>query len=246
VLFELEEVSLSRGGALVLDRLSAVIPPGATAVVGPSGSGKSSLLRLLNRLADPDRGRILYRGTPLPELDVLGLRREVMLVPQLPALVPGTVADNIAFAARLARRERYDAGRALRAAGLAPSFADRDAAQLSVGEQHRAMLARALATEPRVLLLDEPTANLDPRSTGWLVDFLQDLSVTSVATTHNLSLAGELGDRVLVLSEAHQLIFDGHMEDLLGDREKLLAANLVHSHRRRGSRERRLHLHDWS
>ena len=97
-----------------------------------------------------------------------------------------------------------------------------------------------------MLLLDEPTANLDPRSTGWLIDFLEDLSVTSVATTHNLSLAGELGDRVLVLSEGHELIFDGPIEDLLGDEEKLLAANLMHSHRRGRSRDRRLHLHDWS
>jgi cobalt/nickel transport system ATP-binding protein len=100
--------------------------------------------------------------------------------------------------------------------------------------------------EPKLLLLDEPTANLDPRSTGWLVDFLQDLSVTSLATTHNLGLAAELGDRVLVLSERHELIFDGLMQDLLADEEKLLAANLVHSHRRGSSRARRLHAHEWS
>jgi cobalt/nickel transport system ATP-binding protein len=118
--------------------------------------------------------------------------------------------------------------------------------QLSGGEKQKVCLAALLALEPQVLLLDEPTANLDPRSTGWLVDFLQDLSVTSVATTHNLSLAGELGDRVLVLSEAHRLIFDGRMEDLLGDEEKLLAANLVHSHRHGRPRDKRLHLHDWS
>jgi cobalt/nickel transport system ATP-binding protein len=118
--------------------------------------------------------------------------------------------------------------------------------QLSGGEKQKVCLAALLCLEPRVLLLDEPTANLDPRSTGWLVDFLQDLSVTSVATTHNLSLAGELGDRVLVLSEKHQLIFDGRVEELLGDEDKLLAANLVHRHRSGGSRERRLHVHDWS
>jgi cobalt/nickel transport system ATP-binding protein len=118
--------------------------------------------------------------------------------------------------------------------------------QLSGGEKQKVCLASLLALQPRVLLLDEPTANLDPRSTGWLVDFLQDLSVTSLATTHNLSLAAELGDRVLVLSEAHELIFDGRMEELLGDEEKLLAANLMHSHRRGHSRERRPHVHDWS
>ncbi len=91
MLFALREVGLDRGGRAVLDSLSAGIPAGATAVVGPSGAGKSTLLRLLNRLADPDRGEISYRDRPLDAYDPLALRREVALVPQLPALLAGTV-----------------------------------------------------------------------------------------------------------------------------------------------------------
>ena len=160
MLFELSEVSLTRGDRRVLDSVSAAIPAGATAIVGPSGAGKSTLLRLLNRLADPDAGTIPYRGRPLVEYEPLALRREVSLVPQLPALLEGTVESNLAYAADLAGKE-LDAERCLRLAGLDPDFAGRDVAKLSVGEQQRAMLARALAQEPAVLLLDEPTSALD-------------------------------------------------------------------------------------
>ena len=92
MLFELRDVCLARCGRTVLEGFDAEVPVGATAVVGPSGSGKSTLLRLLNRLADPDRGTISYRGEPIAARDPLRLRREVSLVPQLPALLDGTVA----------------------------------------------------------------------------------------------------------------------------------------------------------
>src|SRR6187402_343533 len=163
VLFELRNVSLSRGGRTVLDALSAELPAGATAIVGPSGAGKSTLLRLLNRLADPDRGSIRFRGEPLGEREPRRLRREVALVPQLPALLEGTVRDNLAYAARLAGKP-LDCERSLGLAGLDPEFAERPVERLSVGEQQRAMLGRALAQEPSVLLLDEPTSALDHES----------------------------------------------------------------------------------
>src|SRR5262249_48611528 len=100
VLFELRDVSLARCGRQALGSFAARVSPGSTAVVGPSGSGKSTLLRLLTRLADPDRGSISYRGEPLDACDPLRLRREVSLVPQLPALLDGTVEANIRYAAR--------------------------------------------------------------------------------------------------------------------------------------------------
>jgi putative ABC transport system ATP-binding protein len=206
VLFELDDVTLRRGGALVLDRFSAGIEEGVTAIVGPSGSGKSSLLRLLNRLADPDSGRISYRGAPIADRDVLSLRREVMLVPQLPALAPGTVTDNIAYACRLARHPPADPGPALTAAGLDPAYADRDVAKLSVGERQRAMLARALAVEPAVLLLDEPTSALDSEATATVERALaalggrRDLSI--VLVTHDADQAERLADAVIAVAPA--------------------------------------------
>ena len=101
-------------------------PPGRPASPGPSGSGKSTLLRLLDRLADPEAGTVRYRGADVRERDPLELRREVGLVPQLPALLEGTVADNVRFAAELAGREP-DVDRLLDLAGLDASFAERDA-----------------------------------------------------------------------------------------------------------------------
>jgi putative ABC transport system permease protein len=165
VLFELDGVTMERAGKTVLRDVTARLPEGASCIAGPSGSGKSSLLRLLNRLADPVAGTVRYRGADVREHDVLELRREVCLVPQLPALLEGTVEDNIRFAADLAHREP-EVHRLLDLAGLDGSFAERDAAKLSVGEQQRAMLARALALEPRVLLLDEPTSALDEDKSG--------------------------------------------------------------------------------
>ncbi|MCW2989031.1 MAG: hypothetical protein JWM24_1969, partial [Solirubrobacterales bacterium] len=156
MLFELRDVGLARGGRTVLDGVSAAIPAGAAAIVGSSGSGKSTLLRLLDRLADPDSGEISYRGEPLDSYEPLALRRQVALVPQLPALLSGTVESNLRYAAGLAGKE-LDASRSLRLAGLDPEYAGRDVARLSVGEQQRAMLGRALAQQPQVLLLDEPT-----------------------------------------------------------------------------------------
>jgi putative ABC transport system ATP-binding protein len=202
MLFELERVTLRRAGKVVLDGLTCSLPEGASCVAGPSGSGKSTLLRLLNRLADPESGTVRYRGADVRERDPLELRREVGLVPQLPALVDGTVADNVRFAAGLGGTEP-DLSRLLDLAGLDDSFADRDAAKLSVGEQQRAMLARALALEPQVLLLDEPTSALDAAARdvieATLLHLRQRLDVSTVVVTHDLAQARRLADHVIRL-----------------------------------------------
>jgi putative ABC transport system ATP-binding protein len=200
MLFELEQVELARGGKPVLRGLQAALPVGSSCVAGPSGSGKSTLLRLLNRLSDPDSGRVLYHGEDVRGRDPLALRREVMLVPQLPALNEGSVADNVRFAADLAQTEP-DIERLLDLAGLDSSFADRDAARLSVGEQQRAMLARALAAEPRVLLLDEPTSALDQGTRdaveATLRDLRERLDISLVLVTHDLDQARRMADWVV-------------------------------------------------
>ncbi len=204
VLFELRDVSLTRGERRVLDAVDAGIEPGATAIVGPSGAGKSTLLRLLNRLADPDTGTIDYRGRPLDSYDPLALRREVSLVPQLPALLPGTVESNLAYAARLAGKQ-LDAAQCLRHAGLDAGFAERDVSRLSVGERQRAMLARALAQQPGVLLLDEPTSALDSEARDAIEATLRrlrgELDLSLIVVTHDPEQARRLADRAVRLRD---------------------------------------------
>ena len=171
-------------------------------MLGRSGSGKSTLLRLLNRLADPDQGVVRYRGTDVRELDVLDLRRRACLVPQLPAPLPGTVEDNVRYGPALAGRS-VDVARALQLAGLSADYAPREAARLSVGEQQRVMLARALALEPEALLLDEPTSALDAAAPGGVERTLhglrERLSVSSVIVTHDDEQARRLAPRAVEL-----------------------------------------------
>jgi UDP-glucose/iron transport system ATP-binding protein len=180
----------------VLNGLSLEIDDGATAILGPSGSGKSTLLRLLNRLADPDEGEVRFHGEDVRELDPLELRRRAVLVPQLPAPLPGTVADNVGYGPSLLGRQVDPVG-PLALAGLEPGYAQRDAGRLSVGEQQRVMLARALALDPEVLLLDEPTAALDDEAKRGVERTLAQLPCATVLVTHDRGQAGRLAQRVV-------------------------------------------------
>jgi len=227
-----------------------------TVLLGCNGSGKSTLLKILNGLIAPTAGRVLYQNeeiTPARLKEPALHRRfrgEVALLFQNPdaMLFNPTVFDEIAFGPRqmgladVDARVRHWADQVGVSAHLTrPPFG------LSGGEKQKVCLAALLALEPKVLLLDEPTAALDPRSTGWLIDFLADLPVTTLTATHNLSLAPELGSRALVLGEDHRLIYDGPVQSLLADLDKLAAANLVHTHRHsHGDIEHRhTHVHDW-
>jgi putative ABC transport system ATP-binding protein len=202
MLFRLQSVSYARAGRRVFSGLNLGLGEGTTAVVGPSGAGKSTLLRLLNRLADPDGGAITYRERDVRDYDVLELRREVALVPQLPALLPGTVAENVSYGPRLCGRE-CDVAAMLALAGLDGTFAGRSALQLSVGEQQRVMLARALALRPAVLLLDEPTAALDEQTRDaverTLIDLRDRLSAALIIVTHDPAQARRLSDQIVAL-----------------------------------------------
>ena len=194
--------------------LTAAIPPGASCVAGPSGSGKSTLLRLLNRLADPDAGVVRYRARDVREYDPLALRREVCLVPQLPAPLEGTVADNVLYGVRLVGGDA-DVPRLLELCGLDGGFAERDASQLSVGEQQRVMLARALALEPAVLLLDEPTSALDEDARDAversLLRLRSELDLSYVLVTHDLAQATRLADWVLRLELGGTAVGSGEL-----------------------------------
>ena len=217
MLFELERVTMERDGKVVLQDVSASLPRGASCVAGPSGSGKSTLLRVLNRLADPGSGTVRYEDGDVRERDPLELRREVCLVPQLPALLEGTVEENIRFAAGLAGLEP-DVPKLLDLAGLAASFADRASSKLSVGEQQRAMLARALSLKPRVLLLDEPTSALDEGARGaveaTLLDLRERVKISTVLVTHDLAQARRMAEWMVRLDEG-RVVAEGNLREHL-------------------------------
>jgi putative ABC transport system ATP-binding protein len=218
-LFRLEQVTLRRGGAIVLDGVTAELPAGATCVWGRSGAGKSTLLRLLNRLADPSAGRVLLHGVDVRTLDPLTLRRRVALVPQLPCLVGETVRDNLEYGPRLARRPApVDVASLLARVDLDAELASREAARLSVGQQQRVMLARALALEPEVLLLDEPTSALDAGAREAVEETLVRLreagDLSLVLVTHDRAQAARLADWLVEL-EGGRLVREGPALEVL-------------------------------
>jgi putative ABC transport system ATP-binding protein len=201
-LFGLEAVTLRRGGRTVLDRLDAELTEGVTCIFGPSGAGKSTILRLLGRLTDPDEGVVRYRTIDVRQFDPVALRRAVVLVPQLPALVAPTVEGNILYGPGL-RGVDVDVRRTLRLANLDGGYARREAASLSVGEQQRVMLARALALDPAVLLLVEPTSAVDPASRRAVEETLahlrDELDISLVLVTHDRDQAERLADSFVEL-----------------------------------------------
>jgi putative ABC transport system ATP-binding protein len=211
-LFRLENVTFR-----ALSHVTAELPRGASCIWGPSGAGKSTILRLLNRLADPESGRVLFEGRDVRELDPLELRRKAALVGQLPAPIPGTVAENVSYGASLLNR-KVDVARLLEHVALPRDYGERDALRLSVGEQQRLMLARALALEPEVLLLDEPTSALDAASRDTIEETLahlrDDLGVSLVVVTHDLEQARRLADWVVEIGAGHLLI-EGAAEEVL-------------------------------
>jgi ABC-type multidrug transport system fused ATPase/permease subunit len=199
----LDDVSLDRGGRPVLRGVSLSAPAGAvTALLGPSGAGKSSVLRCLVRLEEPDAGRVLLDGADVRELDPCALRRRVGLVAQTPAMLPGTVRENLAYATEGLREDELRA--ALGHAGLnAVEFLDRPSAELSGGERARVAIARALVRRPEALLFDEPTAALDPARAAGIAELIarlarEDLAV--VLTTHDVALVGRVADRAVLLA----------------------------------------------
>ncbi len=258
-MIKVENVSHAYDGSPVLVDVSFEIGPGEKVVLlGSNGTGKTSLLKILNGLIFPREGRYVYKGRHVTK----GLlkdrstnrefRQEVVLLFQNPEamIFNPTVFDEIAFGPRQLGMKEADIDRNVRRWGEKLGVSrhlGRPPFLLSSGEKQRVCLASLLILEPVVLLLDEPTANLDPRSTGWLVDFLQELDATVLTATHNLSLAPELGERTILLSEDHRLIYDGGIASLLEDLDRLEEANLLHTHLHRHDKleHGHFHAHDW-
>ena len=221
VVLRTEHLGRSVGDVTVVADISLDVYHGEMlGIVGASGSGKSSLLRLLNRLDEPTSGTVFLDGQDYRQFSPRELRRRVGMVTQRPFLFPGNVAGNIRFGP-LQRGEVVadeDIARLLERVGL-PGFAGREVANLSGGEQQRVSLARALANRPDILLLDEPTSALDEQAKmgveQLICSLVKDTSLTCVMVTHDRDQARRMCDRVALL-EAGRLIQFGKPAEVLG------------------------------
>jgi putative ABC transport system ATP-binding protein len=220
---ETKNVSRSVVGRVLVNDISVRLQLGEVlAVVGPSGSGKSSFLRLLNRLDEPTSGTVIINGQDYRALAPKELRRRVGMVMQVAHLFPGTVAANVAYGplqnGELISSEEISA--LLERVGL-PGSQERDVSNLSGGEGQRVSLARTLANDPEILLLDEPTSALDDLSVlgieNLLLSIIRERRMTCVIVTHNTAQAHRMADRSMVL-EAGKLVTIGPTEEVLRDR----------------------------
>ncbi len=209
------------------------------ALFGVNGSGKTSLLKLLDGLIFPQRGEILFEGQKLTKQSLKNkdfrkeFRTSVGLLFQNPdiMLFNPTVYEELSFGLKQLQYRNLDEkisywGEKLNLSGLL----DKSPVKLSGGEKQRIALASILILEPKLLLLDEPFSSLDPRATGWLIDFLGSLDSTFVMALHNIELAREIADRVIVLSENHEIIYDGDINNFASDKKELVKAGLWHRH----------------
>jgi osmoprotectant transport system ATP-binding protein len=221
-------------GRVLLHNISLALEEGTTtAVLGRSGSGKSTLLRSVNRLIEPKSGEVVVHGKNIGDGDVIALRRGMGYVIQETGLFPHfNVERNVGLALEVAgrpREERVRRSRELLAmVGLEPDeFAKRFPHQLSGGQRQRVGLARALAAEPAILLMDEPFGALDPLTRAEMQDMLRDLLArlkkTVLLVTHDLDEALYLGDRIVLLSEG-RVIADLRPEEFVRSREPEIEA----------------------
>ncbi|MBK1680141.1 energy-coupling factor ABC transporter ATP-binding protein [Rhodocyclus tenuis] len=261
-MIELRHVGFSwPGEAPLLKDVSFAIRPGEKLILlGANGCGKSTLLKLLNGLIEPDCGDYLWRGEPLTRARLRApghareFRRACALLFQHPEamLFNPTVREEIAYGPRQLALADVDARVGHWAQQLAlESLLDKAPFLLSGGQKQKLALACLLALDPEVLLLDEPSASLDPATVGYLIDLLLHAGKTLVVATHNLSLAAELGERCIVLGRDGGVLFDGPIAAALADMPLLERAGLAHRHAHRHGHQHaavehaHVHVHDW-
>lgn len=213
------------GGVVAVASVSLVVPTGSiTVLVGPSGCGKTTLLRMVNRMVDPTAGSVLIDGTPVAQRDPVQLRRSIGYVMQSGGLLPHkSVSENIQTVARLRgipREQRQAMVEGLMVTvGLDPEMAPRYPRQLSGGQQQRVGVARALAIDPNILLMDEPFGAVDPivRSDlqQELLHLQQKLAKTVLFVTHDIDEAFLLGDQVVILGPGAEVLQRGTPSEIL-------------------------------
>jgi tungstate transport system ATP-binding protein len=210
-MIRIEAVSKKFGNAEILKKIDLTIQKGEIfTLIGPSGSGKTTLIRLINLLDIPTSGKIVFDGTDTSaqEKAQILVRRRMGMVFQKPAVLNTTVAENVAFGLKFRGVEKSQIEKrvqdALDLVGL-NNFSSRRAITLSGGEMQRVSLARAMVTEPDVLLLDEPTANLDPVSSEIIEDLIlhinRQLHTTVILSTHDMLQGQRLADRIGVIMD---------------------------------------------
>jgi len=235
-------------GTAAVDDLSLTVPAHRTTVlVGSSGCGKTTLLRMINRMVEPTSGRITIDGADIADRSPVELRRRIGYVMQNGGLLPHrTVAENVATVPRLngvGRREaRTRALELLEVVGLDPALADRYPAQLSGGQQQRVGVARALAAEPRILLMDEPFGAVDPIVRAELqrevLRLQRELRKTVVFVTHDVDEAFLLGDHVVVLAKGARPVQQGTPAEIIAQPADEFVAAFIGADR--GRRELRI------
>ena len=257
MLFEVAKLTYRYDSLAALDNLSLAFPEGSrVALVGANGSGKSTLLRLLDGLYFPQSGAVRFRGEELTEERfaddrfAFRFRRQVGLVFQNPdvQLFNPTVFDEVAFAPLQLRwpksEVRQRVAEILERLRLS-HLKDRVPHRLSGGEKKRVALASVLVIDPAVLLLDEPTAALDPRSQSEVIDLMVEWgggSKSVITATHDLGDLDDIADRCFVL-DAGKLVAQGGPAEILADTDLLRRTNLIHAHRHRHGSEVHSHPH---
>jgi UDP-glucose/iron transport system ATP-binding protein len=210
---QVEGLGLRRGNRPVLTDITTSFRRGVvTAVIGPSGAGKSSLLRCLNRLEEPDSGRVLLDGADIRSLEPTSLRRRVGMIFQTPVIFEGGVRANLLYGFPDQTEDRLAS--ALEAAGLPGTFLDRESSALSVGQAQRVCIARALVRDPEVILMDEPTSALDRDATARIEALLGSLlqrDLTIVLVTHDLAQARRVA-RTGVLLRDGVIVAEGDLD----------------------------------
>src|SRR5512146_3305937 len=226
------------GNPGAVNDLSLEVPAGQVCVlVGPSGCGKTTSLKMVNRLIEPTSGRILIGGEDIARRDVIGLRREIGYVIQQVGLFPHeTIVENVETVPRLlgwpAPRRRSRSTELLELVGLDPaSYADRYPSQLSGGERQRVGVARALAADPPVMLMDEPFGAVDPivreRLQNELLNLQDQLAKTILFVTHDIDEAIKMGDLVAVMQAGGRLAQFGPPAEILASPASGFVARFV-------------------
>jgi putative ABC transport system ATP-binding protein len=206
-LFSLEDICFNIEGKVILSKISVVIDTsGITGIIGPSGSGKSTFLRLLNKLISPTQGIVKFKDSDIANMKSQELRKEIGMVLQRPFLFKGTVKSNLLYGPKIWDIDYIDSElvELLDTVSLEADFLERDIEGLSGGEQQRVSLARSLANQPIVLLLDEPTTALDIVSEEIIENTLKQLAsegIKIIIVTHSLEQTKRLTEQLLFLKE---------------------------------------------